>query len=327
MSLAKIVQHTTPEHAAQLIHKEVPPRMATRILMIEALSPEWDAIPGMREAHSMVLTTFRNLRLANLDTSDLASFTEVVRDMRERHKPVVQATANAAQGLRERGILNDAELDAWVGKIMHSRMGTEMLSAHYMSLLTDPDKNHVGIVDTKCDPARICEEAIRHVQMQFSDSGVRINLRVEQPDIEFSFISKYLFFIVEELLRNSMCATLVRAAREREPPKDISVLVCEDPRRIGIKISDEGGGVPVEHTDRIWEYMFSTTPRELQSHFTEATPLSGAGMGLSLCRLYTQYLGGSLHLMSMPGVGTDVYMFLNRIDAKGHGQPEAKEEG
>merc|ERR1712012_1461398 len=98
-------------------------------------------------------------------------------------------------------------------------------------------------------------------------------------------------------------------------PKAIHVLVCEDPRCIGIKISDEGDGVPVEHTERIWEFMFSTTPHELQSQFTEATPLSGPGMGLPLCKLYTQYLGGSLHLMSMPGVGTDAYIFLNRIDA------------
>lgn len=27
------------------------------------------------------------------------------------------------------------------------------------------------------------------------------------------------------------------------------------------------------------------------------------GLGLPLCRLYTKYLGGSLQLMSVPGVG------------------------
>jgi len=310
-----ILQHSTPVCAAKLIAEELPSRFATRINQMKALVPEWESIPELQEIHNMLWISFRNLRLVEPKPADLSEFTELISDLRQRHKNAVPIFAKAAKTLRERGIVDDASVDEWLGNCMRSRMGTEMCTAHYMSLLTDPDENHVGIVDTKCDPARICAEAIRHVQSQFADSGVTINLRVQQPDIEFSFISKYLFFIVEELLMNSACATLARAARTGEPPKAINVLVCEDPRRIGIKISDEGGGVPVEHTDKIWEYMFSTTPADLEEHCDESSPLSGSGMGLPLCRLYTEYLGGSLHLMSMPGVGTDVYMFLNRIDA------------
>merc|ERR1719373_108633 len=51
-----------------------------------------------------------------------------------------------------------------------------------------------------------------------------------------------------------------------------------------------------------------------------ADPLAGLGikqrlgMGLPLTRLYTQYLGGSLDIMSIPGVGVDTFLQLRRID-------------
>lgn len=47
---------------------------------------------------------------------------------------------------------------------------------------------------------------------------------------------------------------------------------------------------------------------------------SGYGVGLPLSRLYAQYLGGSLNLMSMPGEGTTAFLHLKRpLDAQIHG--------
>ena len=45
---------------------------------------------------------------------------------------------------------------------------------------------------------------------------------------------------------------------------------------------------------------------------------SGYGVGLPLSRLYAQYLGGSLNLMSMPGEGTTAFLHLKRsLDGQG----------
>jgi len=35
-------------------------------------------------------------------------------------------------------------------------------------------------------------------------------------------------------------------------------------------------------------------------------------VGLPIARLYTQYLGGSMNLVSLPGYGTQAYVFLPR---------------
>jgi len=328
ITVEQILEHRAPEHVAQLITKELPARFATRIRQIEATTPEWNDIPALAEVHEMLTTSFRNLRLVECGSSTLEPFTDVIVDLRQRHKPVVKLLASAASDLKERGILDDARIDAWLGKFMNSRIGTEMLTHHYMSLLNDHDEDHVGIVDTKCNPASVCNQAVDHVKRHFASPGLTLHLQVGQPDIEFSFISKYLFFIIEELLKNSVRVCEARCGPEpgtesrSERNNEIKITVCADPSRVGIQVSDMGGGIPFELSERIWEYMFSTSPSHLQSHFQEDTPLSGPGMGLPLCRLYARYLGGSLNLMSMPGVGTDVYVFFNRINAGGHG-PES----
>lgn len=266
----------------------------------------------------MLHKSFINLRTLDFTASDLSPLTEVIMDLRKRHKPVVLLLAEAARNLKVQGILDGPKMEEWLSKFFNSRLGTEMLTKHYMALLTDADEAHIGIVDTKCNPARICQQAIDDVKRCFGgETDLDIQMNVEHPeDIEFSFISRYLFYIVEELLVNGICATLKRAREESKQPSPIRITVCADPGRVGIQISDKGGGVPFELSNRIWDYQFSTTSEETRSLFTlEPSPISGPGMGLSLCRIYVTYLGGSLDLMSMPGVGTDVYVFLNRIEA------------
>merc|ERR1712032_977259 len=134
---------------------------------IEKTTPRWQQIPGMKEVHHMLRTSFTNLRLVESPTN-LQRFTEVIEDLRERHKPVVPLLAQAAKGLKDHDVLDDVSIDAWLGKFMNSRIGTEMLTKHYISLLNASDEAHVGIVDTKCNPARICEEVIDHVRMFYS---------------------------------------------------------------------------------------------------------------------------------------------------------------
>ncbi|CAK9017076.1 [Pyruvate dehydrogenase (acetyl-transferring)] kinase [Durusdinium trenchii] len=54
------------------------------------------------------------------------------------------------------------------------------------------------------------------------------------------------------------------------------------------------------------------TGRILDKGTAGPTPFSGYGVGLPLSRLYAEYLGGSLHLMSMPNFGTHAYVFLQQ---------------
>ena len=50
-------------------------------------------------------------------------------------------------------------------------------------------------------------------------------------------------------------------------------------------------------------------------------PMAGFGYGLPISRLYAQYFGGDLKLISMEGYGTDVYLHLNRLSSSNEPLP------
>jgi len=333
ITLEQILQHRAPEDLGQLavlIQRELPLRFATRVRQIEDSTPEWREIPELVELHGTILTSFKRLRLVEVSPSCLEPFTEVVRDVQQRHmRNLVPMVAKAAQTLKNRQVMDDVDLNAWVGKFMNSRLGSVMLLKHYQALLTDPDKNHIGIVDLRCDPAQVCRNAIEHVRTNFGRPNLNVNLQVADQNIEFSFIAGVLFNMVVEVLLNGVRATEAAAAvastsSAGNAPGAIDIQVCANPNQVAIGISDKGGGIPHILQERIWEYMFSTSAPHaagdglpsLQTHPDEhRADVTEPGMGLPLCRLYAQYLGGSFNLMTMPGVGTDAYIYLNRIDA------------
>jgi len=85
--------------------------------------------------------------------------------------------------------------------------------------------------------------------------------------------------------------------------------------------------------DNIWKFMYSTYKRspwrtlarsedrpeagDSASNPLQRPPrhgvIAGYGVGLSLSRLYAQYFGGDLKIMSVDGFGTDVYLHLSRL--------------
>merc|ERR1712060_557913 len=146
----------------------------------------WQEIPELVELHGTILTSFKRLRLVEIGPDNLEPFTEVVRDVQERHmRNLVPMVAKGAQALKRYGVMHDSELNEWVGKFMNSRLGSAMLLQHYEALLTDADKNHIGIVDMRCDPAQVCRNAIEHVRTNFCRPDLNVNLQVADQDIEF----------------------------------------------------------------------------------------------------------------------------------------------
>jgi len=95
------------------------------------------------------------------------------------------------------------------------------------------------------------------------------------------------------------------------------------------RISDRGGGIPENHVEEIFRYSESSSPSEDEERFEQggifdsfvsaanvtATGghISGDGFGLPSSRAYAEFLGGSLTLVPMVGLGTDVYLKISHI--------------
>ena len=76
---------------------------------------------------------------------------------------------------------------------------------------------------------------------------------------------------------------------------------------------------------KIWRYHFTTAGGkrsgeggmgDLLSMANDSfeSELAGFGIGLPISKAYAEYLGGSLEIKTMSGIGTDVYLTLKHID-------------
>ncbi|MEQ2182654.1 hypothetical protein GOODEAATRI_024524, partial [Goodea atripinnis] len=101
---------------------------------------------------------------------------------------------------------------------------------------------------------------------------------------------------------------------------DVVVTIANNDIDFVIRISDRGGGIPHQIIDKVVDYHFSTAEESVQdprmsnlfntitNSGNQSSPMHGA---------YAEYLGGSLSIQSMQGIGTDVYLRLRHIDGKG----------
>merc|ERR1712029_253362 len=80
---------------------------------------------------------------------------------------------------------------------------------------------------------------------------------------------------------------------------------------ITIKVSDQGGGVDRVTAEKMFQYLYTTSPSP--SLTAEAVPLSGFGYGLPLSRLYARYFQGDIRAASYEGHGTDIYIYFQAL--------------
>jgi len=333
VKLTHILGATTPHAVAALIHKHLPHHLARRIKSIESL-PGWSDIHEFVKTRDIITTSFQELRLVE-QGDDLDALTKVVQMIRKRHKNIIPLLSTAMAEMRANDVISEEFANAWLDQFLRARISTEMLTAHYVAMLRDKDKdgsspctgdfNACGIVDKRCNPGDICKQVAEQIMMneEFHDVIIHVDsyaCTASQDRIEFSFLPQYLSLLIHELLRNSAQATVLnRLSNEKyagDNEKDaIRVIVGADQRQVIISINDRGGGIPSASVDKIWNYPWSSTweshneePEAFQESW--ADPLGGLsrqrlGMGMPLIRLYTEYLGGSIELMS-----------LRRIDLK-----------
>ena len=88
----------------------------------------------------------------------------------------------------------------------------------------------------------------------------------------------------------------------------------------GKKVSDLGGGIPLQSMEKIFDYLYTTADPVEMTGSVDSTGqlahLAGFGCGLPLSRLCATYLGGDLEVITVPGYGTDAYLYLSRIDSR-----------
>lgn len=254
-------------------------------------------------------------------------FTELLKAQKLKHRADVLHFSLGVNSVKEKIKMDAPILQLFMDSFNRGRIGIRLLQCQHIALSTQvANGKKVGIIDSNCDVLAVIESAACLAQ----DAALRYYgpKLLQTPDfvikgqpmdsVSFSYMPTILQNILFELFKNSLRATIEFQGLERKFYNDIVVVLSPGKEDLTIKISDYGGGISKRNLTKLESYTFSTAPTPILDESIldkgqYSMPLAGLGFGLPISKLYAEYLGGKLEIVSMEGFGTDAYLYLNRL--------------
>lgn len=328
---------------ANFLRSELPVRLAHRILDLDRV-PLMRDMPSVQLVKGVYINSFVDLAQYDtiLNNEEEAAFAEFLARKYDAHSTVLIQMARGAYELRQeirlkRGSMSDAEKEsspefsqlndchAFLDRFYMSRIGIRVLAGQYLALREPPIPNYIGMICLKTSPyflvKAVTRDATQMCRKRYGEApDVEINGRC---DLTFCYIPSYLKYMLLELIKNAMRATIERHlySDERLPPVRVIIADGTENEDVVIKVADAGGGISRSNMRKIWSYLYTTADPSIQEDFIGASdhdpsssPLAGLGFGLPISRSYARYFHGDLDIMSMEGYGTDAYLHLARME-------------
>ncbi|OLY83082.1 [Pyruvate dehydrogenase (acetyl-transferring)] kinase 2, mitochondrial [Smittium mucronatum] len=199
----------------------------------------------------------------------------------------------------------------------------------------------VGKVDTQCNVANLILDIGMKLSSIFEDAYDLVPLTsptiiINCPEnVQLMCVTDHIEYILFELLKNSIKATIQSSIKVSGLKNSsdlnnldfspIHVTVFQSKTHVTIRISDRGGGIDDKIYKQLWNYCSSYKAqfltnfhriKEMQAktnEYTGVSPLVSLGFGLPMARVFANYWGGEINLVSLPGYGVDTYVKLPRL--------------
>ncbi|KAG2013617.1 atypical/PDHK/BCKDK protein kinase [Coprinopsis cinerea AmutBmut pab1-1] len=257
-------RHLTEEKilkSANYVRSELPVRIAHRLRDLQALPYVVVTQEGVEKVYKLYWTAFEKFRTYPPITSieENTKFCKFVGSLLDDHAVVIP---NLSLGLSlSSPFLSPDKLDSFMRRMLVSRISRRVLAEHHIALsktyLAKDSPAHeaeprVGIIYTALDVKRCidrCSTILRDRPLWVhGNEDVRIDAWPEVEveghlDTKFAYIRDHLEYIVFELLKNAMSATVLKHhdSGSSLPPIRVTIVAGEDD--ISLRISDQGGGL------------------------------------------------------------------------------------
>ncbi|OAQ28513.1 alpha-ketoacid dehydrogenase kinase, partial [Linnemannia elongata AG-77] len=332
--------------------KELPVRLARLIKATQKLPFIVGTNPYIKRVYKLYYDSFQSITASPeeiRDKDDLDRFAALLKGLVESHADVVPMLS---QGFLEcKKYMAKEDIKQFLDDMIRARIGIRLIAEQAISLreqrhehetssVETPHDDIVGVVHTELRPADLIRTCASFVQ-ELCDVNYGSSPEVVingQTDITFTYVPVHLEYILCELLKNSVRATTKRPNDFGHPP--VEVTIAQGDHEVTIRIRDRGGGISREDFDAIFDYSFTTVKNENESSSEGSSeddspygvdsifkgvsrlamqaglggPIAGLGFGLPLTRIYAQYFGGDMNLISLQGYGCDVFLKLKQID-------------
>ncbi|CEG48513.1 mitochondrial pyruvate dehydrogenase kinase [Plasmopara halstedii] len=307
--------------SAQLLHHEVPIRIARRIVDLENLPDELPQAAPIVSLREQLLDSFDRLISCPLPVN-LASeheFMELHRNLRKQHASMHGNIAQAVQALD----YEPQGLSESLDDFYNSRIGIRMLVDQHVAAQA-PRVGFSGIVNDETSPVQIARDIVRKVRPLWLDrlQGDKLPEIIVSgnENATYRYIPQHIEIILSEVLKNAVRNSVMGAKKAgAQSPSPVNVLISGGPHGVCVKVSDLGGGTTRQEANALANYYQKATSPSTFGYDPVAdvleTRASGLdfsdSFGLRIAQLYAKYFGGELAIMPMEGHGVDTYIYMN----------------
>lgn len=174
--------------------------------------------------------------------------------------------------------IDSNQLDEFMSSILRSRISRRVIAEQHLSLTANykngtyndgsskDDPNYIGAVFLHCNAKQAVEEsaaqATKLIQQVYPDAVMPEIIIEGLTDTTFLYMKSHLDYILGEILRNSIEATVrhhQKTNNSTSSPPPILVSITNTAKTILIRVSDQGGGIPSDILPHLWS--FSKGPR------------------------------------------------------------------
>ena len=296
------------------LKEELPIRLCHRVFDLLKLPYGLPTIPEINYIVDLYSESFdRIMDFRNPDTIDKAEeFTNLLEDIKIKHTDVEKILALGIKKL-DNPLVDFSIINTELDKFFLSRIGIRTLISHHIETV-----KHSRSLIRKCAVDTIVNDATEEVSAITSRIyGTVPTFVLNDNNSVISYIPEYIYYPVFEILKNSIVAHYMN----NKIYSPVNITIGEGKGDIIIKISDEGMGFPYNKLKDVMTYSYSTTsisnidnnPSVTFNNGNTKPIISGFGFGLPMSKTYCKYFGGDLCINPIEGIGTDVFIYINKL--------------
>eukprot|EP00820_Chromera_velia_P009418 Cvel_21156.t1-p1 / transcript=Cvel_21156.t1 / gene=Cvel_21156 / organism=Chromera_velia_CCMP2878 / gene_product=[Pyruvate dehydrogenase (acetyl-transferring)], putative / transcript_product=[Pyruvate dehydrogenase (acetyl-transferring)], putative / location=Cvel_scaffold1962:6157-10055(-) / protein_length=493 / sequence_SO=supercontig / SO=protein_coding / is_pseudo=false len=207
--------------AASFLRSELPRRLAARIQQIDSLSG-YREVAELEETRDIYSQSFLELRLDDVlhggmqQEADVSNFAHVLYAQQGRHAKIIPLVIAGMQKYRALQIaagrrFSAAEMDRFLDLFVLNRIGSSFLREQWLVVHQSLRPN--GMVDLQCDPVGVVQQCVGDAQelcRHHFGKAPNVDVVVRDPsrDLQMAYLPQYLYYIMFELLKNSLRAVV-----------------------------------------------------------------------------------------------------------------------
>ena len=320
------------ELSTKHIYNEMPIRIANRITDLNNLPFKLSTNSSINKIREWYLTSFMELTESKIPNTgnEIINYKNKINNIYIRHSPTLVTISKGLFELKRDNKITDIESPI-IQKILNNfhtnRIEIRILLEQYLSLFENTNNNnYFGIINLKSNPQIIINDVITNIKHICDKNNMLINLD-EIIDLHYNnkitlpFVDHYLYYILFELIKNSVQAVIDKQKIYNNYNPKININIIDiDNNLILIKIKDNGIGIKENNMEKIWSYSYSSSPINTENiiddnDFGNLLPLSGFGYGLPISNIYINFFNSSINNIKIDSTymkGTDVYFFLKK---------------